>query len=81
MKLLLYTFLCYQLAADTGTDCVTNDIRLFSAFDDTPANEGVLQICNGGTWYTACRYYSSCYIAETVCQQLGYKGAIGQLAG
>ena len=79
MKISTFT-ICYELAADTGTNCVTNDIRLFSAFDDTPANEGVLQICNGGTWYTFCHYYN-CYVAKVACQQLGYKGAIGQLAG
>ena len=53
-------------------------MRLFSAFDSTPENEGVLQICTGGTWYAVCQYYYSCYVAKTACVQLGYSGAVGK---
>ena len=63
--------------AAVGPACTNGAVRLFSAFDATPDNEGVLQICSGGVWRSVCQYYYSCYVGKTACVQLGYKGAVG----
>ena len=64
------------LARD-DSDCTDGDIRLWSAYDNTPENEGMIQTCNNGTWNGICDY-SSCYVAKVACTQLGYAGAVGK---
>ena len=65
------------LYAATGPSCTNGDVRLWSAYN-TPPNEGIIQICNSGTWYAICHHYSYCYIGKTACVQLGYPGAVGK---
>ena len=60
------------LARDLSS-CINGQIRLWSAYNTTRSNEGVLQICKGGQWYSSCRY-GNCYTAKTACKQLGYEG-------
>ena len=64
------------LARD-NSNCTDGDVRLWSAYDNTPENEGMIQICTNGIWYGMCDY-SSCYVAKVACTQLGYAGAVGK---
>ena len=61
------------LARD-DSNCTDGDIRLWSAYDNTPENEGTIQICTNGTWYAVCDY-NLCYVAEVACKYLGYAAA------
>ena len=67
-----------RIAVD-DSPCVNGNVRLWSAYDDTQSNEGMVQICRGGSWYAMCdTYYSStCHIGRIVCKSLGYSGAHG----
>ena len=67
----------FYLARD-DSPCTNGEIRLWSAYDSTPDNEGMLQICKSGRWYAMCDYYYNCYTAKVACTQLGYPGAVGE---
>ena len=55
-------------------DCTEGEWRLWSAFDNTPSNEGIPQRCSqNGTWESLCRYSFSCDAEGRVaCRQLGF---------
>ena len=77
-KIYIINFTFQTLASD-DSQCTNGAVRLWSAYDSTPANEGVIQICRLGRWYAMCDIYSSystCYIGRIVCKSLGYPGAI-----
>ena len=63
-------------AASDDSHCTSGDVRLWSAYDNTPANEGIIQICRNGRWYAMCGYNWDCYLFGIVCRSLGYSGAI-----
>ena len=75
------------LLALGDSNCTDWDIRLWSAYNNTPENEGMLQICKNDTWYAVqlCHYHYHfhddhmfCAIAKLACTQLGYAGAVGK---
>jgi len=57
--------------------CTNGSVRLWSAFDNTPDNEGIIQTCINNTWYALCDSYY-CQTFAVACKQLGYPGAVGQ---
>ena len=71
--------MCFIIAQDDSF-CVHGELRLWSAYDNTPSNEGILQICSYGQWTAICDRYSSssCYIGRIACKAMGYEGAYSQ---
>ena len=69
----------HTLASD-DSQCTNGAVRLWSAYDNTPANEGIIQICRSGRWYAMCDSYSysACHVGGIVCRSLGYSGAISK---
>ena len=63
-------------AGSDSTACVNGQFRLWSAYDTTPKNEGILQSCVNGRWYSVCDI-SSCYVGRVACISLGYDGLVG----
>lgn len=56
--------------------CSNGDYRLWSAYDTTSINEGLLHACINNTWYPVADT-SQCVIQKIACRSLGYDGAIG----
>ena len=67
-------------AATDESSCSNGAVRLWSAYDETPASEGMVQICRNGKWHAMCAYYHSsyCTIGKIVCKSLGYLGALSE---
>ena len=81
----MYNMILFLARGDSN--CTDWDIRLWSAYNNTPENEGMLQICKSDTWYAvqSCHHFLHffyddlfCAIAKVACTQLGYAGAVGK---
>ena len=60
------------LADNTGSCSKSGSVRLYSYSSSTPENEGTVQYCYSGTWYSVCDYSWDCADANVVCGQLGF---------
>ncbi|XP_011409971.1 PREDICTED: scavenger receptor cysteine-rich domain superfamily protein-like [Amphimedon queenslandica] len=57
--------------------CTQWDMQLYSAYDNIPPSEGLLQVCNAqGQWRTICNHGFWCNDAKVACRQLGYNSSI-----
>ena len=54
-----------------SSSCSNGAVKLWSAYDSTPANEGLVLVCKNGTWHPV-SHSSSCYAAEIACTAAGY---------
>ena len=46
-------------------------VKLWSAYESTPDNEGIVLLCISGVWYPLYQT-SDCNVAKVVCNQLGF---------
>lgn len=54
-------------------------MQLYSAYDNIPSSEGLLQVCNAqGQWRTICNHGFWCNDAKVACRQLGYNSSISK---
>ena len=62
------------LDSTTCSSSEYNTIRLYNTVTDVE-EDGAVQTCYSGTWYTECDYYWNCATANVACKQLGYDKA------
>ena len=67
-----------KLFSDTATcsSSELNDIRLYNTHTSV-VEDGAVQVCYSGTWYSVCTSGWYCNEANAACKQLGYAGAGG----
>lgn len=64
---------CYTYYYTLGgkSPCTHGHITLWSAYDTTPDNEGIILVCKNDTWYPVYDT-SDCRAGEIACKAAGY---------
>ena len=63
---------CIILIAKDVSSCLNGAVKLWSAYDSTPDNEGIVLVCKDGTWYPMWTNWGDCRALEIVCNSVGY---------
>ena len=61
----------FYIIATDHTHCSSGSVKIWSAHDSTPDNEGIVLVCKDGTWYPMYGY-SDCRAFELACISAGY---------
>ena len=64
-------FITSIISARDFSSCSDGSLKLWSAFDSTPDNEGLLLICKDSVWHPM-HNTSDCQIADLLCSAKGY---------
>ena len=60
------------LIAKDESHCLNGTVKLWSAYDSTLDNEGIVLVCKDGRWYPMRNNYGNCRELEIVCNSIGY---------
>ena len=59
------------MLVNDNSACSNGAIKLWSAYDTIPGNEGIVLVCISGVWHPMYEY-SDCRAAQIACNATGY---------